>query len=293
MDEHWITISVAMASAVTAPEVTKPNEVSSQGWSFDQVEKITKPLVIFVALIYSLGMLVTNRYLMYYGISDFSSLKPRYIFTGVWAASMICCAALPGAAGFVTIVKLKWSWLKVLIAILGSLAVGAVAFYFIAFWLLPSYLLGIYADELWFVEIAIALCYLFLAVTSIIAYNSFKKHPRIAFTYVVISSIATSLFVIIAISKPNVYGQIPEAVGGGKPMAAILILNSQGANVWRQAGMPIAKDTISNTDEIEIIYQDDHNLYVKGSYDRPEQIKTKMIIISRSLVDLILPERNY
>jgi hypothetical protein len=56
---------------------------------------ITKVSVIAVAFLYGLGLLVTNEYLITIGVSDFTSVRPKYIVTGVWVLSIVAATFIP------------------------------------------------------------------------------------------------------------------------------------------------------------------------------------------------------
>jgi hypothetical protein len=47
------------------------------------IEVITKLGTVTVAILYVLGLLVTNAHLMRLGVADFSALQARFVFSGV------------------------------------------------------------------------------------------------------------------------------------------------------------------------------------------------------------------
>src|SRR5436305_933385 len=63
--------------------------------SFEMAEKISKAAALLVAVSYGLGVLISNEYLIALGVSDFASLRPKYIITGLWTIVLIVLAALP------------------------------------------------------------------------------------------------------------------------------------------------------------------------------------------------------
>src|SRR5579864_7236998 len=62
---------------------------------FDLAEKVTKAAALVLAVSYGLGLVISNQYLAPLGISDFSSLKPKYILTGLWTLLLLTIASLP------------------------------------------------------------------------------------------------------------------------------------------------------------------------------------------------------
>lgn len=47
------------------------------------IESVGKTIVVVVAVLYGVGLFVSNTYLLSYGITDFGLLKPRFVFTGL------------------------------------------------------------------------------------------------------------------------------------------------------------------------------------------------------------------
>jgi hypothetical protein len=63
------------------------------------VETITKTSAMLAVFSYVCGLLVVNVYLFRYGVSDFSIVKPRYVFTGV-AATLFFGVSVAFIGGF-------------------------------------------------------------------------------------------------------------------------------------------------------------------------------------------------
>lgn len=238
--------------------------------SSDQVEKVVKASVLVIALIYSVGLIETNMYLMRFGISDFSSLKPRYILTGAWVLWILALVA--GPAYFVTIQFRERRYVVGCLLLLGYYTMSLLLWVATAVvWRLPNRF-----ELLGFLGI-LALCS-FIPIT--IAQLGLKRHTA-QLTIVIFISLLMFLHVIAV----NIYAIVPDAWGGGKPMLATLTFNRDGADVWRKADLEIDPKTDASG-FIRIVYQDDRNIYVEAQSDH-------LIIINRSLIDLIRPEQDY
>lgn len=48
----------------------------------DWIENTSKLILVVVAVLYSLGLIVTNSYLLSFGITEFGLLRPRFVLTG-------------------------------------------------------------------------------------------------------------------------------------------------------------------------------------------------------------------
>jgi hypothetical protein len=78
-----------MASPVTASSALESK------WELSHVEHAVKSLAAFTVLLYALGLLTANQYLMGIGISDFSSLKPKFVLTGIWSFAFYLFSSSP------------------------------------------------------------------------------------------------------------------------------------------------------------------------------------------------------
>lgn len=274
------------SSPAPIPEVPKkPDEPigtlrSLINFPVAQLEPMAKALVAFVAGVYALGLLVTNRYLISFGISDFSSLRPRYVFTGTWALWLIIIGAVPAIALF----QPPNGWQNLFRNIVAGLMMTAA----LLFLTLPALDLSLFDPRVWVRFSFIVLEELIVAGS----FSQFANEQKIPLMQLFRAGlvIGFGFTVVTVISTKPLYGSIPEGLGGGKPMTATVIFDPQGVSVWEQAGMPFAAGTKRNSQKVKIIYEDEHNLYVEGLYGDPKKASAKMVIVSRSLVNLILPE---
>ncbi|SRR6266481_462397 len=84
---------------VMASPNMSPDSDTAQGkpelFTFELFERAAKITIVIVGVLYGLGLLITNTYLASIGVSDFSSIKPKYIITGAWSFLILLLAALP------------------------------------------------------------------------------------------------------------------------------------------------------------------------------------------------------
>jgi hypothetical protein len=75
-------------SANAADTTTERNEVQRKPFVFDP-DRITKSLALLGLIAYVIGLLVTNTYLLQYSASEFTFLKPKFIYTGLLVLFMM------------------------------------------------------------------------------------------------------------------------------------------------------------------------------------------------------------
>ena len=61
----------------------------------DEVEFFTKLVVGITGVCYALGLLTTNLYLTRFGLTDFSVLRPKSVFTGAWVLAVLLIGSSP------------------------------------------------------------------------------------------------------------------------------------------------------------------------------------------------------
>lgn len=57
------------------------------------IEQATKAVTLCALLAYVLGLVITNTYLYYAGVSEFELLRPRFVTTGVLALGFLASSA--------------------------------------------------------------------------------------------------------------------------------------------------------------------------------------------------------
>ena len=79
-----------------------------------------------VAVLYVIGLLVSNEYLMYWGISDFSSFRPKCVLTGTWTVILLTGFLLPVIAPFLLIPSITFKTTQGIKQIFKTAVIGAV-----------------------------------------------------------------------------------------------------------------------------------------------------------------------
>lgn len=87
-----------------------------------------------------------------------------------------------------------------------------------------------------------------------------------------------------------IYPNVPEAIGGGKPVKAKLFLNQDGVAFWKQTGASVDEKSPMSSGRIEILHQNEQELVIEAPYKRDGKDDEKTIIIKKSLIDGILPD---
>jgi len=260
-------------------------------FSFAALENVAKSLLIFVTLLYALGLIVTNQYLMSLGISEFSSLRPKYVVTGTWTFLLLLAGSLPILTPVAFLLRLpedRKSKLNILGVLCGGLIMGVgLAFN------LEGLILEVLRAGLVRATAIICVTSVFTALP--IGLWAFARRipgirPILSSTLVI--AICGSLVALSGLIV-DVYQEVPEALGGGKPMIADLVLNSAGVAFWKQTGALFDNNPGSmNAGRVKILYQNDHELVIKAPYKNGQQPKEKVIILNKSLVDGILPAEH-
>lgn len=281
-----------------APEENPPS-------IFEMVENVTKAAALVLAVSYGLGLIISNQYLAPLGISDFSSLKPKYVLTGLWTLLMIATASLPvtlrlGAGSNSLAQK------KPVVAFFGGLGFSVVG--------ILALLSVVLRFDMTHVREGAVLYTLFsvLAASMNAAYfiNRLRRDLRKPDRSILFDSfmlILSLCFVLVPMTQniaSNIYDYVPDAMGGGEPISACVMLKSEkGAQFWKQAGVTL-EDWDSplhlfddRTRIVLIVYQDEKIMVVEGR-DRNAPKKAaegRTIVISKDLVEgymVVRPGKN-
>jgi len=271
--------------------------------SFDTFEKISKVFVVFVAVLYGLGLLVTNQYLLSLGVSDFSSLKPKYVITGAWTLALMVIDCLPALFVFGLFRSkssiLKRFWLRITIGLIGGIGFALLARAFLYYVITlypylssasvlqtPNVLKGMVIGSS-----VLGFILLFRIVTTQQDRRSFWGMTSFVGLY--------GVLVLSTAIGTSEYPRVPEAWGGGRPLHVSLVLNETGIKFWRVTGaVPPDKDSM-RTPEIEVLYQNDHEMLISAPCDLvgplPDgghRVEKRRIMLNKSLVDGILPKED-
>ena len=270
---------------VTSVPETKPKT------TFEMLEKITKAAVAVLAVSYGLGLIVSNQYLAPLGISDFSSLKPKYILTGLWTLLLLTIGSLPVSFRFIAAPKSRAEKYSVSIPVGLLVSSGAITTFL-------AVVLGFdFSKQTWRIIAAIFFYLIFGGCLTAFYWKRLWVDVRtdrsvIFDWFMVIVSLCFTLVPVTRGVAENIYRQVPEALGGGEPVGACVILykDKGGAEFWSQAGVvedePL-KRFEGNMRLVKIVYQDEKNLLVEGVDMNNPNLNSagKAIVISRDLVE--------
>jgi len=110
-----------------------------------------------------------------------------------------------------------------------------------------------------------------------------------------VAAVSFSLLVIIISFSYELafdfYDHVPEALGGGKPMSASLILTKEGVEFWNQIGGEFLCKCAS-TGAVLIMYQNEREVVLLTTHTETELgkwFKRKPVILNKSLVNGIIP----
>jgi hypothetical protein len=267
--------------------------------SFDQLERIAKAFIFIAGMFYAFGVMVSNLYYLSLGISDFSSLRPKYVITGGWSVLFLLFAALPATLPTLLAascgelkIRIKKSqarikgWHFILMAIFGVILAGVLT-------TTMSALLGVRDFGRWpefVVSAGAAANSLVMVGVGLVLFHRSGANP--------ISSVG--LWCVVPIMSfigaygiaTCLYDQIAEGVGGGKPIAAEVVLNKDGMAFWKATGaIPVGEGSM-RTGKVKILYQNDKEIVLRAQYLDGQKTKEKIIILNKTLVDGLLPTES-
>jgi hypothetical protein len=260
---------------VTTPVEIKP---AIPATALDMAEKIAKAAALLLAACYGLGLMVSNQYLLRLGVSDFSSVRPKYVVTGMWTLLLAVFIAAPLLEWFANRHKPARKQLSGLLFILIFAATFLQALLvFLGFsceW--RGHILdalhdgGLVVISAWTPVGIGGLTWLKLKLET-------RRRP-------VVNDLIVAMFLCISMLSLThniaayVYGHIPEASGGGRAAMACVLLKEP--DIWDTNGIKQAYPLQPTMREIPIVYQDEKLLVVNaGSEDKP-----RSIVISKDLV---------
>lgn len=292
-----------------------PQEKIERGESEESVQgEGIKWLALVGAGLYAIGLMLTNEYLSFVGISDFSSLRPKYLITGGWCVLLMFFASLPAilsAAGFIsTSERLKKEAQRNSVRIAASLVVAVIIFWAsfkLTLWILHGFLRILEDDtdpgaDMWAYATlpeatkVVLLLSILIAVGVVIARLNTRGRFKFGLSsYITLSVIAIGVLTIATFGiAEGIYDKVLPAYGGGKPTAAELILTREGVDFWKQAGaINQPKGDSTSTGLVEIVYENEQNLVLKVPYQKGLDRLDKIVIVDKKLVSGILPLKGY
>jgi hypothetical protein len=275
------------------PEEEHGLKRAPQSSPFETYEKAFKIGTACLAVFYGLGLLVSNQYLIGLGVTDFSSVKPKYILTGAWSVLLTMVASFP----FLWPLLRRKNhdshdlvYIRLVIGILASLVVSRLIY--------GALEIGRewhFKQQLIFIAVVSSISSYFFAEWMFREARRGRKgeDPWYHRKYTLIQYAVVGIMVTLALTRymaTHLYGTINEAMGGGKPVEAQLILTKDGLDTWSHLGGAISNGTpITLSQSVKILYQSEHELAVRAVYQQGSNSKERIVLLKRDLVSAILP----
>jgi hypothetical protein len=293
-------------SETTAPETKQPAPQSP----FELGEKIVKAAALLLAIAYGIGMLVSNQYLTGIGASDFASVRPKYVFTGLWTILLIVIAALPIVLMLIDPDKRTFRIFKNFIwTVLFITTADSIVF------VLLGANIGLYRalknPEIFPVSTVnrfLAKCALFdIFIWGVVFGSSFilrkyaiqeSHRTKAVARYGLIAMLPVfGLVYATHLVADDFYVRIPEAFGGGEPTAGVIILNDKGESFWDAAGISSGNtifDGITKGRTVSILTQDEKVVIVDVYGLLPEHsgMLSRRMTLRRDLIDAIVTHES-
>lgn len=266
-----------------------------QKFSLETIEGIGKALIVLVALMYALGLMVSTQHLSSFGISDFNGLRPKYVATGLWALLLLFAATFPALFVISTVANLKSlkPYPRFIFFLVSAPIAGFMAANLCQYFLLVTLDISIF-------EVGKEINALNRSVTLVVLvfYGLWRIPKYFKAKLVDVPFYAAFLMpILVFVGARNyvnaVYVRVPEALGGAKPVPAELVLNRDGTEFWKQAGMSTVNSQTSSTGTVMILYQSEHDFVIKAPYKDGQQAKEKLIVLNKSLVNGFLPAEQH
>lgn len=279
-----------MATPNTAKQTDASNFYFFTRVTYENAQKGVTLLLGVVAIAYGLGVLLSNQYLMSLGSSDFNSVRPKYVITGTWTMICLLLMVLPGLPlAILVYAEAITDGREFLKAAASTLTISIL--YVFAFRSLP---LNQHITPVPFWQLVVIGSFgLILCAALFLLLEKFHQRElmRVWIIYAGLACISpVFLFLSMHQIARGIYDKVPEALGGGKPISAELVLNKDGLEFWKQTGalLPPSEGSMCSG-RIQILYENDHQLLIKAPYQLNQASSEKIIILDKRLVDGIIP----
>jgi hypothetical protein len=287
---------------------TAQNTVQPKLFAFDP-DRATKYLALLGLIAYVLGILITNTYLLQFSVSEFTFLKPRFIYTGFFALAMLC---LPSAlcVGCFLISYHSKKRRSIVFPSLYGLLLGYI-WYLIVFFT-PFSIFSIPTRGFIFFDLISHISFIWVAgllgyftiYAAIIPRNELTKYvesyekfrrsriPRFllrfsredvtqgfARSYLYIAMFISIGLALISLQNFsfNLYPLIPEQFGGGQSSKTrFLFLKDEEVRSARCIGLSIPPDSLLS-DSVELIFEGDDTYVIRLPNQQTAQIQKKLI----------------
>jgi hypothetical protein len=257
--------------------------LSSRGREYQPIlktlEKAVAGSAVVAALMYALGLFVENFHLMAFGVSDFSSFRPKYMLTGAWSFMLIMSSSLPTVLCYLAVRRTGGrSYAERIPQFVLAFVIGVmlaiywnVLFLFVIVRLplldtllksLIQQLSTAFVGFLLWVGVA-AVRYLAKLLENYYVPPNMLVVAKVGLWGIVAWLVLGLILTQCVMFSNLIFPQIPEGLGGGSLSKAVLILNRDGIAVWNEAGTVIQPSgDLAATEPVEMIYQNEHEVVV-------------------------------
>jgi hypothetical protein len=264
-------------------------EVATKSGLFSLLEQVGKIVIGVFAVSYGIGLMVTNQYLMTIGVSDYSSVRPKYVLTGLWALLFIISATIPLLIPVLfydktDTLRFRYQMLVVNFATTCGVAIG-----------IDLAIFGVLHLDFSAVKISVLLVWLigwwlelFLVMYAVnLALKPNKPRKRISGIVVAALLLCTGLAQSMHFIGENLYSHMPEASGGGESVAGLLILKKDGGvEFWKEAWYGQELKSEFRSSDVNLLYQDEHIMVITILHG----LQKRRLVVSRSMVDAFVAD---
>lgn len=213
-------------------------ETKRDSWA-DTIEQASKGVLAVLAILFGLGLLITNVYQGYLGFSDYSVLRPRFVLAGLAFFVYIACPALVFVLPILVVKHLNIRrWLKLLLvpplAVLTASLLATPFHYFVSSAQLGTAVTQILSFWSLYNDYFLPLLLSGVIVPSMTLAASWKRSGQTASgdTWVnrrlFVALLVLGVFSMIFPYTVSIHPNISSAVGGGQPSIADISLDEAG-----------------------------------------------------------------
>jgi hypothetical protein len=272
-----MVVETPPSSTAATPPASQPGRIEDTPAKSlkDQIESLSKAVALIAIGLYIIGLLTVNAYLYTLGVSDFSTLKPRYIYTGFVVTLSITITVVSGYFGYKLFRNMRRihrttttngraatdsespSILFQLLLLLARAGAGS----FLLYLPFALYALAIidareflptrqfFVEVSWIYALSLLIgCLIYFSAVSVVrrfTWNvelleelyAIPSRPLLVYGFVVVLTILIAYY-LIAFAR-NVYPAIPEQFGGGKPKIVEFLFEQDVVDGLRQQEIAI------------------------------------------------------
>jgi hypothetical protein len=280
-----------------APTLKMTGESADSMSSFGQrFEQAAKTVAALTAVLYIVGLLVANEYLIKIGISDFSLLRPKCTLTGGWTVLLFIMCSMPILLPYLHFDYRRADGLKQWKLHLAFAVCG-----FLSATHMPKALFGVLRVEYANLPHLGGLIFWSCVYVALLVFcrefalgaGEQKGLQRAGILYVFFIAFLIGIMIFTVDVADEVYPRIDEAFGGGKPVPARLVFNKDGLGFWKEVapGALNSNDGVTSN-EVLILHQTDHDFAISTTTKDKNGSKQQVVILNKSLVDGVLPIRH-